>query len=226
MNTAIIVAAGQSQRMGGGVDKLFIELGGLPTVGHTWRRFDSVPSIADIILVVRAGREPEFESLAARFHPDKPYRLVAGGAARQDSVWNGITHVGEGTDLVAIQDGARPCTPVPLIEATLSAAREHGAAVAAAPMTDSIKESKDGLTVSRHLDRSRLWAVQTPQCFRLAVIRRALKSVRDHGLSITDDTAACESIGQSVRLVSSPHPNPKLTTPADVPYFNWLLAED
>ena len=122
-----------------------------------------------------------------------------------------------------IQDGARPCTDLELIQATVNAARSEGAAVAAQPVTDTIKESLDGAMITRHLDRSKLWAVQTPQTFRVDVIRKALELVREQGLAVTDDTAACELIGQPVRLVSSTRPNPKVTVPSDLPFCELLL---
>jgi 2-C-methyl-D-erythritol 4-phosphate cytidylyltransferase len=110
-----------------------------------------------------------------------------------------------------------------VIRDTLAAARETGAAVAAQRVTDTIKESEDGSRITRNVDRSRLWAVQTPQCFRLEVIRKALEAVRRKGLVVTDDTAACELIGQPVKLVPSAAPNPKITVPADLPYVELLL---
>ena len=110
-----------------------------------------------------------------------------------------------------------------MIEATIAAARETGAAVAAQAITDTIKESGDGKIIERTLDRSRLWAVQTPQTFRVEVIKRALTEVRKRGLLVTDDTAACDLIGQPVRLVVTPQPNPKVTRPEDLPYISLLL---
>jgi len=223
MNSAVIVAAGRAARMGPGVDKLFLELAGRPLVAHTWQRFDEAPCIDEIVLVVRDGQQPAFERCAGQFDFRKPFRLVPGGAERQDSVWNGLTALSPATELVAIQDAARPCTAAGLIAATLQAAREAGAAVAAQPVTDTIKESGDGQWIVRTVDRSRLWSVQTPQAFRVEVIRRALAEARRRGVVVTDDTAACELIGQPVRLVVSPAPNPKVTRPEDVPYVDWLL---
>ncbi len=220
---AIIVAAGQGTRMGPAVDKLFLEVSGKPVVVHTWARFDALAEVGEIVLVVRAGMEDEFQRLAVEHGLTKPFRVVAGGKERQDSVWNGLQALSAGAEIVAIQDGARPCTSPELIRDTLAAAREHGAAVAAQRVTDTIKESNDGRTVSAHLDRGRLWAVQTPQCFRVTVIREALGRVREKGLLVTDDTAACELIGQGVRLVGGASPNPKVTVPADLPYVGLLL---
>src|SRR5258705_9782148 len=177
MTSAIIVAAGKGARMGPNVDKLFLELHGCPVVAHTWRRFDEIPEIGEIILVVRDGMQPAFTELAEKCKFQKPFRLAPGGKERQDSVWHGLAALSPNAEIVAIQDAARPSTPPDLITATIAAARETGAAVAAQPVTDTIKESSDGRLIERTLDRSRLWAVQTPQTFRVELIRRALTEV-------------------------------------------------
>jgi len=221
MTSAIIVAAGRGTRMGPEVDKLFLEVAGRPVVAHTWLRFDRCREIDEIVLVIRAGLEAAFKEIGAGLDLTKPWRAMVGGAERQDSVWNGLQAVS--SELVAIQDGARPCTTHQVIHDTLAAARETGAAVAAQRVTDTIKESEDGALITRNVDRSRLWAVQTPQCFRLEVIRKALEAVRRKGLVVTDDTAACELIGQPVKLVPSATPNPKVTVPADLHYIELLL---
>lgn len=223
MVSAIIVAAGRGTRMGANVDKLWLEVAGRPVVAHTWQRFNEAPGIHEIILVVRDGMQAHFTELAEKYHFQKPYRLVVGGAERQDSVWNGLSALGAAVEIVAIQDAARPCTSVELIDATIAAARETGAAVAAQPVTDTIKETADGQVISRTVDRSKLWSVQTPQTFRVATIRHAISSAKAQGLNLTDDTAACEVIGQPVRLVKSSAPNPKVTVPADLPFVESLL---
>ena len=224
MTAAIIVAAGRGTRMGPDVDKLFLEVAGAPVVAHTWRRFDSV-GFDEVLLVVREGMQGAFEALAAEVKPRCPWRWVVGGRERQNSVWNGLQAVAPGTDVVAIHDGARPCTASELILRCLAIARLTGASVAAQRAVDTIKESEDGRTISRNLDRAKLWTVQTPQCFQVEVIRRALGEVRRQGLSITDDTAACALIGQAVELVESRHPNPKVTSPADLPLVELRLRE-
>lgn len=223
MTSAIIVAAGKGTRMGPNVDKLFLELNGLPVVAHTWRRFEHAKCIDEIVLVVRDGMQDAFAELAKSQNFRKKFQLVAGGQERQDSVWNGLASLSPETEVVAIQDAARPCTSERLISATVEAARETGAAVAAQPVTDTIKESADGKFIQRTVDRSRLWAVQTPQTFRVEIIRRALAEVRTRGLAVTDDTAACELIGQPVKLVHLNEPNPKVTRPEDLGYVESLL---
>jgi 2-C-methyl-D-erythritol 4-phosphate cytidylyltransferase len=224
MVAAVIVAAGQGKRFGPDTDKLFLEVAGLPVVAHTWRRFDRSDVIDEVVVVVRSGMEEAFQDIGAGLGLLKPWRLVAGGRERQDSVWNGLSAVSPEVSLVAIQDGARPCTSPEVIEATILAARETGAAVVAQRVTDTLKESADGQTIDRTVDRSRLWSVQTPQAFRREVIRSALDAVRAQGLLVTDDTAACERIGQTVRLVESKTPNPKVTYSGDLPFIRSLLA--
>jgi 2-C-methyl-D-erythritol 4-phosphate cytidylyltransferase len=223
MISAIIVAAGKGTRMGANVDKLWLEVAGRPVVAHTWRQFNDAACIDEIILVVRDGMQPHFTELAQKYNFQKTFRLVVGGAERQDSVWNGLSAVSPKTEIVAIQDAARPCTTEELIAATIAAARETGAAVAAQPVTDTIKETADDKIISRTVDRSKLWSVQTPQTFRIEVIRRAISTAREKGLNLTDDTAACELIGQPVRLVKTNAPNPKVTVPADLPFIESLL---
>ena len=223
MISAIIVAAGKGTRMGANVDKLWLEVAGRPVVAHTWRSFNDAACIDEIILVVRDGIQSHFTELALKYNFQKTFRLVVGGAERQDSVWNGLSAVSPKTEIVAIQDAARPCTTEELIAATIVAARESGAAVAAQPVTDTIKETADGKIISRTVDRSKLWSVQTPQTFRVEVIRRAISTAREKNLNLTDDTAACELIGQPVQLVKANAPNPKVTVPADLPFVESLL---
>ena len=226
MNAAILVAAGKGARMGASVDKLFLNVAGRPVVAHTWRRFEEAECIGEIILVVRRGRREKFEALAAKCHFQKPFRIVFGGKERQDSVWNGLEALSPAVEVVAIHDAARPCVSEELIEATVNRALESGAAVAAQAVTDTIKESADGRLIRRTLDRSKLWSVQTPQTFRVEIIRRAIEAARQNNLVFTDDTAACELIGQRVQLVTGRAPNPKVTVPGDLPLVEALLRNE
>lgn len=223
MNAAILVAAGKGARMG--ADKLFLEVAGRPVVAHTWKNFDDAKCVDEIILVVRDGMQEKFLKLAKNFCFQKQFRVVVGGVERQDSVWNGLEALSPQTEIVAIQDAARPCTSEALIAATIDAARKTGAAVAAQQVTDTIKESADKKMILRTLDRSKLWSVQTPQTFRVEIIRRAIFAARKKNLVFTDDTAACELIGQLVQLVPSATPNPKVTVPGDLSFIETLLKK-
>ena len=226
MTSAIIVAAGKGTRMGANVDKLFLEVAGRPVIAHTWQRFESAACIDEIVLVVRDGMQDAFSDLAQRFGYQKKFSLVAGGKERQDSVWNGLQCIAADAEIVAIQDGARPCTSEAIIADTVRAAEEVGAAVAAKRVTDTIKEADEAGFIRHNVDRSRLWSVQTPQSFRVRVIRQALEVARQRGLMVTDDTAACELTGQVVKLIESASPNPKVTTPSDLPYIELLLMRN
>lgn len=223
MNAAVIVAAGKGTRMGPDRDKLFLDVAGRPVVAHTWQRFDQARCIDQIVCVVREGMQHEFTRIFDQYHFSKPHTIVAGGDERQDSVWNGLEALPTEAEIVAIHDAARPCVSDELIETTLAAAWETGAAVAAQRVVDTLKESGDGKHIDRTVPRAHLWAVQTPQTFRVDVIRRAIQTARNQGLSLTDDTAACELIGQPVRLIPGNSPNPKVTIPADVAYVESLL---
>jgi 2-C-methyl-D-erythritol 4-phosphate cytidylyltransferase len=223
MNVAILVAAGRGARMGR--DKLFLHVAEKPVIAHTWGQLDDTPFINEIVVVVREGTEKNFLAVAKRFQFRKKFQIVVGGAERQDSVWNGLQVVPEETEIVVIHDAARPCVSAELIASTIKSAEETGAAVAAHPITDTIKESADGHLIQRTLDRSKLWGMETPQTFRVDVIRRAISAARAKKMIFTDDTAACELIGQPVRLVSSIAPNPKVTVPGDLPIVEALLRK-
>jgi 2-C-methyl-D-erythritol 4-phosphate cytidylyltransferase len=223
MISVVIVAAGKGTRMGPNIDKLFLEVAGRPLVAHTWERFDRHPEVEHVVVVVREGMDAAFRELADQIKMTKPFSFAIGGKERQNSVWNGLEALPKETKIVAIQDGARPCTSAQTISDTLKSAKETGAAVAAQKVTDTIKEAAADKTISRNVDRTHLWSVQTPQAFRVEVIRRALSEVFRQNLNVTDDTAACELIHQPVRLVESSAPNPKATTAADLPYIELLL---
>jgi 2-C-methyl-D-erythritol 4-phosphate cytidylyltransferase len=223
--SAVIVAAGRGTRMGPNVDKLFLEVAGKPVIAHTWRVFEESPVIDEIILVIREPLHQDFERLRAAEGFKKPVRYGTGGAERQNSVWNGLEQLSGHAEIVAIQDGARPCTTTAVIADCVAAARELGASVAAQKVTDTLKEADPSGRIARNVDRSKLWAVQTPQVFRVEVIRRALREVFARGVVVTDDTAACELIGQPVQLVESATANPKVTTRADLPLIELLLRK-
>jgi 2-C-methyl-D-erythritol 4-phosphate cytidylyltransferase len=222
--SAILVAAGRGTRMGPGIDKLFLPVLGMPVVAHAWKALDASVRVDEVVVVVRSGLEPDFCEMARRLDLRKPWRCVPGGAERQDSVWNGLEGVGPGVEWVAIHDGARPCITPAMVDRCLEAARTTGASVVAQKAIDTIKESDDGVHVTGHPDRARLWAVQTPQCFRRSVLQRALGEVRRQGRTVTDDTAACAWVNVDVRLVECPEPNPKVTVSADIPWVEFLLS--
>jgi 2-C-methyl-D-erythritol 4-phosphate cytidylyltransferase len=216
--SAVVVAAGRSQRMG--FDKLLTPLGGKPLLLHTLERLLRTQLPAEIVLVVRPGTEEEMEKLVEPLRSQGAIRLVPGGAQRQDSVQAGLGAVSDSSDFVMVHDAARPFVTRELIEVVLAAAKLADAAVCGAPCSDSLKEvAEDGL-VQQTIDRSKLWTVQTPQIFRTSLLRRAYEGAVSSGATFTDDTAVVESMGHPVRIVLYHGINFKVTTPAD-----WKLAE-
>lgn len=212
--------------MGGSRDKLFLEADGRPIIAHTWQGLDRLPQWHEVIVVIREERREEFELLASQLTLVTPFRLVPGGEERQDSVWNGVSATDPGTALVAIHDAARPCIHPKIFADCLAMARKMGACVAASRVADTLKRAREDQTIESNVDRAGLWAVQTPQVFRREIILAAMRHVREKGLSVTDDTAACEFIDQPVALVESALANPKVTVPADLPFVEWLLSHE
>ena len=223
MTTGVIVAAGHGTRMEEEGDKLFLEVNNLPIVGHTWQTFDQHPDIDEVVLVIRGDALSEFENLASKITPIKPYSFAVGGPERQDSVRNGVRAASGNCEIVAIHDGARPCVGPETISSAILAAKEHGASVAATKIVDTIKLSDGHARISQNIDRTHLWSVQTPQVFKIDTILEAMDAVDSQHASVTDDSAACELIGQPVILIESIRPNPKVTTSADLPLIQFLL---
>jgi 2-C-methyl-D-erythritol 4-phosphate cytidylyltransferase len=216
--SAVVVAAGRSQRMG--FDKLLTPLGGRPLLVHTLERLLQTKVPEEIILVIRPGSGAEMEAVIEPLRDQGNIRLVDGGAQRQDSVQAGIQAVSDSCEYVMVHDAARPFITKELIDIVLAAAKLSDAAVCGAPCSDSLKEvGEDGLVV-RTVDRSKLWTVQTPQIFRTKLLRDAYQAALKTGVTFTDDTAVVENMGRPVRIVLYHGINLKVTTPAD-----WSLAE-
>jgi 2-C-methyl-D-erythritol 4-phosphate cytidylyltransferase len=219
----IIVAAGKSERMGPDVDKAFLSLGTRPVLAYSLLAFEQCPLIDGVILVVRKDRMDSARGLAQIFGCDKVRKIVAGGASRQASVMTGLAALGDDVRVVAVHDGARPCVTSDLISETIKSAKRHGSGVAAVKITDTIKEVDRGMVVSRTVDRSKLWAVQTPQTFKVELLTRAYEHVGKKKLAITDEASAVETLGEEVHLVPAPLSNIKITTPEDLALAGMIL---
>ena len=217
MNSAIIVAAGKSQRMGTNTDKAFLNLGPKPVVAWSLLAFEECNEIERIILVVRKDQVIAAKTVAQMFGISKLQAVLIGGANRQDSVLNGMQELDPETRYVCIHDGARPCVRPELIEATLRCAKRHGSGIAATRVWDTVKYAERGTTVDHTVDRSKLWTVQTPQTFNIGLLTKAYDEVKKKKVSVTDDASAVELLGESVRLVEWLHPNIKITTADDLP---------
>ncbi|QQS41508.1 MAG: 2-C-methyl-D-erythritol 4-phosphate cytidylyltransferase [Acidobacteriota bacterium] len=223
MNSAIIVAAGEGKRFGGGRPKQFAEILGKPVLVHTIERFEKCDAIDEIVLVLAEGELRAFSDILADFYPKKVSSIVAGGATRAESVLNGLSAVrGEEASIVAIHDGARPVVSQKDITTVLAAAKEHGAACLVAPVTDTIKNVTEGL-IKGTVDRRALRRALTPQCFRYEVICEAFESLGP-GSDVTDDSSLAESAGFAVSAVEGDPSNIKITYEQDLKVAEIYLA--
>jgi 2-C-methyl-D-erythritol 4-phosphate cytidylyltransferase len=214
MLSAIIVAAGASQRMG--FDKLLALLGDRPVLAHTLEAFEQASCVDEIILVARAERVAEFQELVKQSGFKKVGKVVAGGAQRQDSVRAGLEQLRAETSYVAVHDAARPLVMPKQIEYVFALAREHGAAALAEPITDTLKRADEGRFVTGSVTREGLYAMQTPQIFSRKLLVDAYAAVAAKNLSITDDVSAVERLGAKVLLVPNEEFNVKITYPRDL----------
>ena len=203
-----------------GADKLFTEVAGQPLLAHAIAPFQECASIDRIVLVMAPLNLKRGRDLVERYGFTKATALVKGGERRQDSVRLGLEALG-GCDYVAVHDGARPLVTPELIARGLEAARETGAAAPALPIADTVKEAGPNGIVLRTLDRSRLWAVQTPQVFRYELLLRAHREIT---ADVTDDAAMVEALGEPVRLFEGSRANIKVTTVEDLTLIKALTA--
>ena len=224
MNYGIIVAAGKSERMGADVDKAFLSLGGQPVLSYSLRAFEKCHDIDGIILVVRKDRLDTTRGMLQIYGCAKARKVVAGGAQRQISVCNGLAELNEDVKIVVVHDGARPCVTPQLISETIKSAKRYGAGVAAVKIADTIKEMQSGgLSGTRTIDRTKLWAVQTPQAFKKELLVEGYRQVNKKHLTVTDESSAVELVHKEIRLVPSTWSNIKITTPEDLAVAATLL---
>jgi 2-C-methyl-D-erythritol 4-phosphate cytidylyltransferase len=219
---AILLAAGRGARMQGAVsDKILAPLAGRPVFAHSAAAFQT-SDVADFYVIVHRDT-PQLRALMA--YAPTPATFVPGGAERQHSVARALEALPDDIDCVFIHDCARPLVRAEQLVALHKIARREKAVVLAHRITDTLKEHRDNARL-RTLDRSRLWAMETPQVFSRALIARAYARVAEKKLRITDDAQAVELLGAPVALLENPHPNPKLTTPADFAWLEFLLSKD
>lgn len=217
--TAIIVAAGSAQRMQG-IDKAVAPIAGVPMLRCTAEALSRSERIDVIHIVTRPDLVETVEALCAGL--PKVQKVLPGGATRSASVLAGLAAVD--TPLVAVHDGARPLVTVPVIDGAVEMAGRCGAAAPAVGVHDTVKLAHGGAVLSTP-DRSALFAVQTPQVFETALLRRALAEGIARGLPLTDDCSAVEAAGHTVRLTAGSVENLKITTPIDLRFAEAILKE-
>jgi len=225
MVTAIIAAAGSGQRMGKGINKVFIPLLGKPVLIRSIQAFDACPQVDNLVVVVAPGEEELAEKTLAEGQMTKKWVVVTGGSERQYSVAKAIKAVPDSAGLIIIHDGARPLVEPKVIGEAVVAAGIHGAAVVAVPVKDTVKTVNSDGFIADTLDRSLLWSMQTPQVFAADLLRRAYAAAEEVGYLSTDDAALVERLGVRVKVIQGSYRNIKITTPEDLVIAEAFLGK-
>ena len=212
--SAVIVAAGSAKRMEG-IDKILAKLGELPVLVHTLYAFQDCDCFDEIIVVTREDLIVEVSRLCKEYGLDKVRKVIAGGAERTHSVRNGLREVRPDAQLIAIHDGARPLVTQSILEKTVLRASSAGAAAPVIPITDTVKRAEKDVIVGT-VERSELFAIQTPQIFEAGLIKAAVEKAIADGEVLTDDCACVERLGMKVAVTEGSKENIKITTPFDL----------
>jgi 2-C-methyl-D-erythritol 4-phosphate cytidylyltransferase len=222
MLSAIIVAAGSSERMG--FDKLFALVSGQPVIAHTIAAFEGTKCVDEIILVGRPDSLGELRKLIGK--PTKVKQIIAGGAERSDSVRAGLEHVDPKSNYIAVHDAARPMvTPEKILRVFEVCRTSGGAASLAEPINDTLKRADADLAVAQSVDRSGIYGMQTPQVFEKKLLEEAYNLVAKKKISVTDEVSAVELLGRKIVLVPNYDFNFKVTYPRDLPLAEFVLKQ-
>lgn len=223
--SAVIVAAGNSTRMGKGINKQLLEVGDVPVLGRTLMAFENTSIISEVVVVCREEDMSSFKAISRDCGITKVAAFVKGGETRSESVKNGVVATNAESEYVAIHDGARAMISPEAIERSVDAAVKYRAAALAVPVTDTIKVvDEEGVIISTP-DRAHLRAAQTPQVFEKALYLEALRKTENAGVEFTDDCALVEWAGVPVRTVMGEYTNIKITTPEDLPLAESILND-
>jgi len=224
--TAIIAAAGMSNRMKSKINKQFININGKPILAHTLEKFQKCRYIDEIIVV---AREDEInyckKEVVRRYGFNKVTKIVRGGKERQDSVYNGILALNEKTDIVVSHDGARPFVKIKNIMDSIKGASEYGACVVGTPVKDTIKFVKSGEEIDSTPNRDILWAAQTPQSFKREILMEGYRKAIEDNFIGTDDSVLVERLGIQVKIIMGSYENIKITTPEDIIIAESILKD-
>lgn len=214
-NAAIIAAGGSGKRFGER-DKLFELLAGVPVFIHSVKNLLCVCPPENIIISAPADRIESFRSELKKYLPDMELKIVSGGSERMLSVKNALDLIPEYVKYVAVHDAARPLASPALFTECFEKAALYGAAVAAKPVTDTVKRASKEQFVLETLDRSELWSMETPQTFEIVRFRKAYEKALSSGKIFTDDAGIMEAAGEKIYLVRNPSPNIKITYSTDI----------
>ena len=229
MKTLVLLAGGSGARMGDAIpDKTLAPLAGHPVIAHSAHAFQASGRVDHCIVVYRDAEQLQQLQTALASLEIKT-EFVQGGSTRQASVYNALQAVSDSTSQVFIHDAARPLISPAAIQQVDTALEKHEAVVLARPVTDTIKRIPASGEIEKtsleDLDRDRLWAMETPQAFAFPAILEAYSKAFEAGRSFTDDAAVASQWGMPLTLVSNPDPNPKVTTPQDLAWIEYLIAK-
>ncbi|MEH7334712.1 2-C-methyl-D-erythritol 4-phosphate cytidylyltransferase [Neobacillus drentensis] len=219
----ILPAAGQGKRMGAGKNKLLLTLNEIPVLIHTLRVFDEDEACDGIILAIHPQDEAEFIALLKKHKIKKVINLVPGGKERQHSIYNALKTV-KCAGVILVHDAARPFIQKEHIHRLTEKAVETGAAIIGVPAKDTMKKVQDGI-VAETVERSSLWAVQTPQAFRISLLKEAYENAEKDQFLGTDDASLVERLNHPVAMVEGDYDNIKLTTPEDLFFAEAILEK-
>lgn len=223
---ALIVGAGEGRRMGATLRKQFTKVAGKPVIAYTLEMFENSDLIDHIVAVVpRDSVDWVREEVVEAYGFRKIRAVVHGGETRQESVVNGLKALKDKTQIVVIHDAVRPLVSEMLIRRVIDAARKTGAAITAVPARDTVKQVESGQIVGT-LDRRLLWFAQTPQSFRYDIILDAHRRAAEERVEATDDASLVEKYGAKVTVAVGSYSNLKITSPEDMPLFEYFLRQD
>ena len=219
----IIIACGKGEQISPEVDTPFLNLGSKPVLSYSLQVFEQCQDVSGVVVVVNKERIDTVLGMAQMFGFSKVQKIVHGSSQRQSSVISGLKALDEDVSIVAVHDASRPCITVDLLSETIKGAKRYGTGVAAAELTDAVKEVKKGLTVERSVSEGALWVAQTPQAFRRDLLDKAYHLAARKKRSVEDDSAAVELLGEEVHLVASTSANMKIRAASDFNLVTTLM---
>jgi 2-C-methyl-D-erythritol 4-phosphate cytidylyltransferase len=223
---AVIAGAGEGRRLSASGRKQFAKVAGRPIITYALEIFEKSPLIDHMVVVIpRDSMEWFREEVLDAGGYRKVLKAVPGGETRQRSVYNGLRALKNKTSEVIVHDAARPLVSEALIKRVLGAASKTGAAISAVPPKDTVKQVESGQVVGT-LDRRLLWLAQTPQCFRYDILVDAHRRAVDDGFEATDDASLVEKYGSKVVVAVGSYSNLKITSPEDLPMFEYFLKQE
>ena len=209
--------------------KQFTELGGMPILIHTLRKFAALPAVSEIWIALRENEIAGFRALLEKNDVKKKVQLVAGGEHRQQSVANALKAVSAAADdIVLVHDAVRPFVTAEIVEEVITAAQKYGAAIAGLPAVDTVKQverTAEGALIKSTIPRAGVVMAQTPQGFRYNVIKKVFDDAEADGFVGTDESSLAERAGQEVAVVMGSPRNIKITTPADMELAEFYLGK-